>query len=64
MGSLAVSAAVIACDMVPMMDVARMKATLEAVKKRSGLGGQNFQRVRGSSRPLKSLSVAAPALIV
>ena len=40
--------AAMACDMVPMMDVASMKATVE-VKKRSGLGVQNFQRVRGSS---------------
>ena len=47
MGSLAAWTAVIACDMVPMMDVARMKATLEAVKKRSGLGVRNFQRLMG-----------------
>ena len=60
MGSLAAWIAAMACDIVPMMDVARMKATVE-VKKRSGLGAQNFPRVRGSSRPLKSLLVAAPA---
>ena len=61
MGSLAAWTAAMACDMVPMMDVASMKATVE-VKKRSGLGVQNFPRLRGSSRPLKSLKlVAAPA---
>ena len=54
MGSLAAWTAAMACDTVPMMDVARMKATVE-VKKRSGLSVQNFHRVRGSSRPLKSL---------